>query len=96
MDPYRVYCEAFFIFYILQVAIVSTLVNQPVLKPHVFCNYTHPYDSSPRFSSGCQHKIWEALKASSAAPGFFEECKLGTDIHQVSSYNYNFNFSLPD
>jgi len=27
--------------------------------------------------------LWEALRASTAAPGFFEEYKLGNDIHQV-------------
>ncbi|XP_001640298.2 calcium-independent phospholipase A2-gamma [Nematostella vectensis] len=65
-----------------KVAAVSTLVNQQVLKPYVFCNYTHPFESRPRFPSSCKYKLWEALRASCAAPGFFEECKLDNNIHQ--------------
>ena len=68
---------------VFQIAAVSTLVNHTVLKPYVFRNYTLPLGSDARFLGGCNYKLWEALRASSAAPGFFEECKLNHDIHQV-------------
>ena len=30
-----------------------------------------------------KHKLWETLQATTAALGYFEECKIGNDIHQV-------------
>lgn len=51
--------------------------------PFVFSNYTRPYGSNSKFPQSCKYRLWEALRASTAAPGFFEEYKLGNDIHQV-------------
>ena len=51
--------------------------------PFVFSNYTCPYGSNSKFPQSCKYRLWEALRASTAAPGFFEEYKLGNDIHQV-------------
>ena len=67
----------------VQVAAVSTVVNHSLLLPFVFSNYTRPYGSVSKFPQSCKYRLWEALRASTAAPGFFEECKLGNDIHQV-------------
>ena len=64
-------------------AAVSTVVNHSILLPYVFSNYTHPHGSISKFPQSCKHRLWEALRASTAAPGFFEEFKLGHDIHQV-------------
>lgn len=50
--------------------------------PFVFSNYTRPYGSNFKFPQSCKYRLWEALRASTAAPGFFEEYKLGNDIHQ--------------
>lgn len=65
-----------------KVAAVSTVVNHSILLPYVFSNYTHPYGSISKFPQSCKYRLWEALRASTAAPGFFEEFKLGLDIHQ--------------
>lgn len=65
-----------------KVAAVSTVVNHSILLPYVFSNYTHPHGSISKFPQSCKHRLWEALRASTAAPGFFEEFKLGHDIHQ--------------
>ncbi|XP_017161429.1 calcium-independent phospholipase A2-gamma-like isoform X2 [Poecilia reticulata] len=35
-----------------------------------------------RFSGGSDYKMWEAVRASSAAPGYFQEFLLQNDIHQ--------------
>ena len=67
----------------MQVAAVSTVVNHSLLMPYVFSNYTHPYGSSSKFPQSCKYRLWEALRASTAAPGYFEEFKLGNNIHQV-------------
>lgn len=65
-----------------KVAAVSTVVNHSLLMPYVFSNYTHPYGSSSKFPQSCKYRLWEALRASTAAPGYFEEFKLGNNIHQ--------------
>lgn len=31
----------------------------------------------------CKHKMWQAIRASSAAPGYFQEFVLGKELHQV-------------
>lgn len=65
-----------------KVAAVSTVVNHSLLIPFVFSNYTRPLGSVSQFPQSCKYRIWEALRASTAAPGFFEEFKLGKNIHQ--------------
>lgn len=65
-----------------KVAAVSTVVNHSLLIPFVFSNYTRPHGSHSKFPQSCKYRLWEALRASTAAPGFFEEYKLGNDIHQ--------------
>jgi hypothetical protein len=69
--------------YFCQVLAVSTIVNQSILRPYVFRNYRHRHELKSHYPGSCSHKLWEALRASSAAPGYFEEFKLGRDIHQV-------------
>lgn len=67
-----------------KVAIVSTLVNHQVLKSFVFRNYfsPQPKDNKKFYAGTSKYKFWEAIRASTAAPGFFEEMKLDNDIHQ--------------
>lgn len=69
----------------LQVAAVSTIVNRGTpLKAYVFRNYNLlPGVRSP-YLGGCQHQLWQAIRATSAAPGYFQEFTLGNDLHQVS------------
>ena len=64
---------------------MSTLVNRGLpLKAYVFRNYDLLPGVRSHYLGGCQHKLWQAIRASSAAPGFFQECMLGNDLHQVS------------
>ncbi|XP_075713187.1 calcium-independent phospholipase A2-gamma [Rhinoderma darwinii] len=66
-----------------KVASVSTIVNRGIpLKAFVFRNYNHyPGVKSP-YIGGCQYNLWQAIRASSAAPGYFQEYVLGNDLHQ--------------
>ncbi|OCT88985.1 calcium-independent phospholipase A2-gamma [Xenopus laevis] len=66
-----------------KVSAVSTIVNRGLpLKAFVFRNYNHfPGMKSP-YMGGCQHTLWQAIRASSAAPGYFQEVVLGNDLHQ--------------
>uniref|UniRef100_A0AAR2JDL5 PNPLA domain-containing protein n=1 Tax=Pygocentrus nattereri TaxID=42514 RepID=A0AAR2JDL5_PYGNA len=66
-----------------KVAAVSTVVNKGTpLKAYVFRNYNLPPGVRSHYRGGSQHKMWEAIRASSAAPGYFQEFALGTDLHQ--------------
>ncbi|XP_073429380.1 calcium-independent phospholipase A2-gamma [Dendrobates tinctorius] len=66
-----------------KVSAVSTIVNRGIpLKAFVFRNYNHfPGIKSP-YMGGCQYNLWQAIRASSAAPGYFQEYVLGNDLHQ--------------
>ena len=65
---------------------MSTLVNHQQLKAFVFRNYSLPKgkDYNSFYKGTSKYKFWEAVRASTAAPGFFEEMMLDNDIHQVS------------
>ncbi len=72
-------------FLYLQVAAVSTIVNRGTpLKAYVFRNYNLLPGVRSHYLGGCQHQLWQAIRATSAAPGYFREFALGSDLHQVS------------
>ncbi|KAL2309460.1 hypothetical protein Nmel_005661 [Mimus melanotis] len=67
-----------------KVAAVSTIVNRGTpLKAFVFRNYNHLPGVKSHYIGGCHYKLWQAIRASSAAPGYFQEYVLGSDLHQV-------------
>ena len=66
----------------LKVSAISSIVNREVLQPFVFRNYTLPFRIQSLYNGTFKHKMWEAARASSAAPGYFGEFKLGENIHQ--------------
>uniref|UniRef100_A0A3Q1CYR5 PNPLA domain-containing protein n=1 Tax=Amphiprion ocellaris TaxID=80972 RepID=A0A3Q1CYR5_AMPOC len=66
-----------------KVSAVSAVVNWGTSpKAFVFRNYNHKPGCLSRYAgaSGCQ--MWQAVRASSAAPGYFQEFTLQSDIHQ--------------
>ncbi|KAJ8002668.1 hypothetical protein DPEC_G00161280 [Dallia pectoralis] len=66
-----------------KVAAVSTIVNRGTpLKAYVFRNYNLQPGVRSHYLGGCEHQLWQAVRASSAAPGYFQEFALGTDLHQ--------------
>uniref|UniRef100_A0A3P9L603 Calcium-independent phospholipase A2-gamma n=1 Tax=Oryzias latipes TaxID=8090 RepID=A0A3P9L603_ORYLA len=66
-----------------KVAAVSTIVNRGLpLKAYVFRNYNLLPGVRSHYLGGCQHQLWQATRASSAAPGYFQEFTLGGDLHQ--------------
>ncbi|XP_053282836.1 calcium-independent phospholipase A2-gamma isoform X1 [Pleuronectes platessa] len=66
-----------------KVAAVSTIVNRGTpLKAYVFRNYNLLPGVRSHYLGGSQHQLWQAIRASSAAPGYFEEFTLGNDLHQ--------------
>ncbi|KAM9344308.1 calcium-independent phospholipase A2-gamma-like [Pholidichthys leucotaenia] len=66
-----------------KVSAVSTLVNWGASpKAFVFRNYNHKPGSLNRYAGGSGYKMWQAVRASSAAPGYFQEFLIQSDIHQ--------------
>ncbi|CAM1313971.1 PNPLA8 (predicted) [Pycnogonum litorale] len=65
-----------------KIAAVSTVVNQPTLKSFVFRNYTLPNRVQSNYPGSVSNKMWEAIRASAAAPGYFEEFVLDGLVHQ--------------
>uniref|UniRef100_A0A674F855 Calcium-independent phospholipase A2-gamma-like n=1 Tax=Salmo trutta TaxID=8032 RepID=A0A674F855_SALTR len=66
-----------------KMAAVSTIVNRGTpLKAYVFRNYNLQPGVRSHYLGGCEHKLWQAVRASSAAPGYFQEFALGHDLHQ--------------
>lgn len=66
-----------------KVAAVSTIVNRGTpLKAYVFRNYNLLPGVHSHYLGGCQHQLWQAIRATSAAPGYFQEFTLGNDLHQ--------------
>ncbi|XP_031138791.1 calcium-independent phospholipase A2-gamma-like isoform X1 [Sander lucioperca] len=66
-----------------KMAAVSTIVNRGTpLKAYVFRNYNLLPGVRSHYLGGCQHQLWQAIRATSAAPGYFQEFTLGNDLHQ--------------
>nr|XP_020470055.1 calcium-independent phospholipase A2-gamma-like isoform X2 [Monopterus albus] len=66
-----------------KVAAVSTIVSRGLpLKAYVFRNYRLMPGVRSHYLGDCKHKLWQAIRASSAAPGYFQEFALGKDLHQ--------------
>lgn len=66
-----------------KVAAVSTIVNRGTpLKAYVFRNYNLLPGVRAHYLGGCQHRLWQAIRATSAAPGYFQEFTLGNELHQ--------------
>ncbi|XP_068443182.1 calcium-independent phospholipase A2-gamma [Clinocottus analis] len=69
--------------YCPKVSAVSTIVNRGLpLKAYTFRNYRLMPGVRSHYIGDCTHKMWEAIRASSAAPGYFKEFTLGKDLHQ--------------
>ncbi|KAM4748124.1 calcium-independent phospholipase A2-gamma [Rhinophrynus dorsalis] len=66
-----------------KVSAVSTIVNRGLpLKAFIFRNYNHFPGVKSHYLGSCQYNLWQAIRASSAAPGYFQEYVLGNDLHQ--------------
>ncbi|XP_062872133.1 calcium-independent phospholipase A2-gamma-like [Trichomycterus rosablanca] len=66
-----------------KVSAVSAVVNWGTSpKPFIFRNYNHPPGRLSRYAGGSGYQLWQAVRASSAAPGYFREFPLYNDIHQ--------------
>jgi len=65
-----------------KLCLVSCVVNKPVLGAFTFRNYQHPPGRESQFPGSVRYRLWQALQASAAAPGYFQEVKLDEWLHQ--------------
>lgn len=59
-----------------KIGIVSNVTTQNTMKVFLFRNYNLPTFSHSHYDGTCKYKVWEAVRASSAAPGYYEDFKL--------------------
>ncbi len=62
---------------------VSCTVSTPILEPYLFRNYDYGSGRQSHHRGSCADPLWQALLASCAAPGYFEEVTIGPLVHQV-------------
>lgn len=65
-----------------KLAAVSAVMNLPALRAFVFRNYDYPVRVQSQYIGSANYRIWEAIRASGAAPGYFEEHHLNGLLHQ--------------
>ena len=51
------------------------------IKPYVFRNFNLPVTAYGQYEGSCRHKVWESVRASSSAPGYFEDFVCGNHVH---------------
>lgn len=64
-----------------KVFVVSSIMSRTPHELHVFRNYTYPLGHESRYAGTAEAQVWEALRASSAAPTFFSEIKINGELH---------------
>jgi calcium-independent phospholipase A2-gamma len=69
---------------VLQVSALSSVMNLPRIKNFIFRNYSYPMGVASQFPGSFNYRLWQAVRASSAAPGYYEEMKLDGYVHQVA------------
>ncbi|KAF8770628.1 Calcium-independent phospholipase A2-gamma like protein [Argiope bruennichi] len=65
-----------------KLAVVSAIMNLPHLQAFVFRNYDFPPRIQSYYRGSCRYRMWESIRASGAAPGYFEEYCLDDYLHQ--------------
>lgn len=58
---------------------VSTMVSENPATPFLHTNYAPPPDSKPRYRYAAHHRLYEALRATSAAPTYFDAFRCGSE-----------------
>lgn len=74
----------YFIFNVsFKVAAIATLVSGPRPTPYIFRNYCHAENANPYYPGAYNVRPWEAVRASAAAPGYFQDYKISNNVFLV-------------
>ncbi|XP_066249410.1 calcium-independent phospholipase A2-gamma-like [Euwallacea similis] len=65
-----------------KICVVSAVVNQSQLSAYAFRNYALPWRFQSEYEGTFNAQVWQAARASAAAPTFFEEFRISDLIHQ--------------
>ena len=63
--------------------LVASHSVQSVTQAYLFRNYVLPYRVASHYSGTSNAKIWQAVRASAAAPGYFSEFLLDDKVSHV-------------
>ncbi|KAJ8902943.1 hypothetical protein NDN08_006261 [Rhodosorus marinus] len=67
-----------------RVFVVSTMMSAPTAVPYLHANYRPPPrppgSGEHRYRHGCHHTLWEAARASTAVPSYFDAFRSGEEV----------------
>lgn len=67
----------------VKIGIITALSTPGLrLKNHLFRNYNHRYGTYSTLEGTCKHKLWQAIRATTAAPFIYEPYILDGKIHR--------------
>lgn len=67
-----------------RIALITNLVTENQMKLYLFRNYNLPTWSKSHYEGTSKYKVWEAIRASSAAPGYYQDFVLDGQLFYVS------------
>ena len=78
-----------------KIAMVSNVTTPNHMKVFLFRNYNVPPSTQSHYDGTIRHRVWEALRASCAAPGYYEDFKIdGYVFHVIYYFLYLINLNL--
>jgi len=73
-----------------KIAIVGTLVSDSAgAIPYVFRNYNFAANVTSSYRGSVRYKVWQAIRASAAAPGYFDDFHVNRKIFQDGGVSCN-------
>lgn len=73
----------------IRVCLVSSLVSVSPMEPFIWRNYNLPQRHSVTHKGDCDIAIWEGIRASTAAPTYFEMFFRGKDVYSDGGLTAN-------
>lgn len=72
-----------------RVFVVASALSTDKPRPFLFRNYRYPPDRSSRYPGHTSPPIWSCLRATTAAPGFFAEHRIGNEFFSDGAMTAN-------
>ncbi|XP_063699605.1 calcium-independent phospholipase A2-gamma-like [Culicoides brevitarsis] len=72
-----------------KICCISTTVTEQRIDAHCFRNYVFPPNIQSIYNGSHKAKLWEVVRASSAAPAYFGDFVLNNEIHQDGGVLFN-------